>query len=71
VPLSTEVPHQYQIFKKESKNHPNNNQNLIKERVQAINDEFLEWFVRIQVVRRWRYFIKMFILWVNGIEEVT
>jgi hypothetical protein len=23
--------------------------------VQAINDEFLEWFVKNQVVRRWRY----------------
>jgi DNA recombination-dependent growth factor C len=33
-------------IKKESKIIPNNRpKNLIKERVQAINDEFLEWFV--------------------------
>jgi hypothetical protein len=38
--------------------------------VQAINDEFLEWFVK-NPVEEVEVLIKMFILWVNGIEEVT
>jgi hypothetical protein len=36
----------YFYTKKESKIIPTTDQNLIKERVQAINDEFLEWFVK-------------------------
>jgi hypothetical protein len=36
----------YFYTKKESKIILTTDQNLIKERVQAINDEFLEWFVK-------------------------
>jgi hypothetical protein len=45
--FSTEVPHQYQIllYQEGIKNHPTTDQNLIKERVQAIND-VSEWFVK-------------------------
>jgi hypothetical protein len=70
--FSTEVPHQYQIllYQEGIKNHPNNRPKLNQRECKPLMMSFWSGS-KIQVVRRWRYFIKMFILWVNGIEEVT
>jgi hypothetical protein len=51
------------------KNQKSSNNRPKLQRVQAINDEFLDWFVKNQVVQEVETLHQMFILWVNGIEK--
>jgi hypothetical protein len=56
------------LYQKESKKSSNNRPKLNQRECKPLMMSF--WVVRKESsVRRWRYFIKMFILWVNGIEK--